>query len=454
MQERIPTLTNQQRGVFDEVTTSTTQNTFDAKCFFIESCGGCGKTYLNNLLLAYVHSKGYHAIAVASSGIASLLLDDGTTGHSAFGIPVTKGGTSSIPLESTRASFLRDCKLIVWDEAPMADNDCFRVLDELLRDIMRQVDDALHVVPFGGETVVMTGDWRQILPVVPRGSRAAIVASTLKKNYFWPYFKTLRLTTNIRVEGTDVHAHQETRAFSNWLLDVGEGKLDNPLSVPPDMLLPEDTMESMVDLVFPTMGREELISGCILAPLNRATDSLNLAAVERLAGEEYVYTSADYFGSANRDDANIYPPELLNKLQPQGMPPHELKLKVGAPIILLRNLNRAEGLMNGTRLIVKACLQYNIQAEIVTGARNGRVVLLPRMNLTCRDTQALSISFVRRQYPVRLAFALTINRSQGQSFDRVGLLLHDPVFAYGQLYVALSRATARNGIRVIIGERA
>ena len=205
---------------------------------------------------------------------------------------------------------------------------------------------ALYMVPFDGKTVVKTGDWRQNLPVVLRGPRAAIVASTLKKGYLWPYFKTLRLTTNIHVEGTNIHAHQEARAFSNWLFNVGQGKKDNPLSMPPDMLLPEDAMESMVDHVFPTMEREDLISGCILAPLNRATDSLNLAAVERLAGEEYVYTSADYFGAANLDDANIYAPELLNKLQPQGMAPNELKLNVGAPIILLGNLNRAEGLMN------------------------------------------------------------------------------------------------------------
>ena len=254
------------------------------------------------------------------------------------------------------------------------------------------------MVPFGGKTVVMTGDWRQILPVVPRGSRAAIFASTLKKSSLWPHFKTLRLTTNICVEGTGVNAHQEARAFSNWLLEVGEGKVHNPLSVPPDMLLSEDTMESMVHHGFPTMGTEELISGCILAPLNSATDSLNLAALERLIGEEYVYTCADYFGAANQDDANIYPPELLNKLQPRGMAPHELKLKAGAWIILLRTLNRAEGLMNGTCLIVKACLEYNIQAEIVTGARKGRVVLLPHINLTCGDTQALSISFDRHQY--------------------------------------------------------
>ena len=264
----MPTLTSQQRGIFDEVTASTTQNTFDANCFFIESCGVSGKAYLNNLMFPYFRSKGYHAVAVDSSGIASLLLDDGTTGHSAFGIPVTKRGTSSIPLESNRASFLRDCELIILRGAPMTDNDCFRVLHELLPDIMRKVADALYMVPFGGKTMVMRGNRRNILPVVPCGSRAAMVTSSLKKSDLWPYFKTLRLTTNICVEGTNADAPQEARAFSNWLLDVGEGKLDNPLPVPPDVLLPEDTMESMVDHVFPTMGREELVSCCILAPLN------------------------------------------------------------------------------------------------------------------------------------------------------------------------------------------
>ena len=174
----------------------------------------------------------------------------------------------------------------------------------------------------------MTGNRRQIFLVVPRGLRAAIVAFILKKNFLRPHLKTLRLTSNICVECTDVDSHQEAGAFSNWLLEVGDGKIENPLSLLPDMLLPEDTIESMVDHIFPTIRREELISGCILAPLNRATDSLNLAALGRLMGEEYVSRSADYFGAANQDDANIYSPDLLNKLQPPGMAPHELKPKL------------------------------------------------------------------------------------------------------------------------------
>ena len=110
--------------------------------------------------------------------------------------------------------------------------------------------------------------------------------------------------------------------------------------------------------------------------------------------------------------------------------------------------------MNGTRLLVTKCLDFNIQAEIVSGPRKGNVVLIPRINLTCGDSEMLSIRFIRRQFPIKLAFALTINRSQGQSFERLGLLLENPVFAHGQLYVGFSRVTSRRGVRVILGERA
>ena len=89
----VPTLTEQQRNIYNQVTASTHLDNTDAKCFFILSCGGCGKSYVNNLMLAYVRSQGRQAIAVASSGIASLLLDDGSDAHSAFGISPQKGET-------------------------------------------------------------------------------------------------------------------------------------------------------------------------------------------------------------------------------------------------------------------------------------------------------------------------------------------------------------------------
>ena len=133
----------------------------------------------------------------------------------------------------------------------------------------------------------------------------------------------------------------------------------------------------------------------------------------------------------------MYPTELLNTLQPAGMTRHILYLKVGTPVILIRNLDRTKGLMNGTRLVVMACYRHYLQARVVNGSRAGTVVLIPRINLTPPDNKSTSICFVRRQFPIRLAFCMTINKAQGQTFKRVGLFLPEHVFAHGQCYVAL-----------------
>ena len=139
---------------------------------------------------------------------------------------------------------------------------------------------------------------------------------------------------------------------------------------------------------------------------------------------------------------------FLNTLLPSGMPQHRLNLKVGAPIILIRNLNRDARLMNGTRLSVTSCLRYTIQATVLTGTHKGNSVCIPRVNLTVSDDDDLHIKFIRRQFPVKLAFCMTINKSQGQTFSKVGLLLATRPFSHGQVYVALSRCGNSSAIKV------
>ena len=162
----------------------------------------------------------------------------------------------------------------------------------------------------------------------------------------------------------------------------------------------------------------------------------------------HVYESADYFGEDSEAQSNIYPNEFVNTLLPSGMPQHRLNLKVGAPIILIRNLNRAAGLMNGTRLSVTSCLRYTIQATVLTGTQKGNFVCIPRINLTVFDDDDLPIKFIRRQFPVKLAFCMTINKSQSQTFSKVGLLLATRLFSHGQVYVALSRCGNSSAIKV------
>jgi ATP-dependent DNA helicase PIF1 len=168
-------------------------------------------------------------------------------------------------------------------------------------------------------------------------------------------------------------------------------------------------------------------------------------------GEE-TYLSADSICKATsniQDQELMYPVEFLNSLKFSGIPNHKLRLKVEIPIMLLRNLNQSAGLCNGTRLLVAQLSKWVLEAKIISGTHVGHKVFIPRIILSPYDSK-LPFVLKRRQFPVSICFAMTINKSQGQTLQRVSLFLPKPIFCHGQLYVAISRVTSRNGLRVYI----
>ena len=167
-----------------------------------------------------------------------------------------------------------------------------------------------------------------------------------------------------------------------------------------------------------------------------------------MPGDLKTYNSMDSISSEDPEEVANFPTEFLNTLHVLGIPPHELKLKIGAIVILLKNINSHQGLCNGTRLIVKELRDNVILAVIAAGKHKGRKVFLPRITMSPADSD-LPFNLNRTQFPIMLAFAVTINKSQGQTFDRVGIYLPEPVFSHGKLYVAFSRATSREGIKVL-----
>jgi hypothetical protein len=205
--ERLRAMLNtEQRALYDAVlgaigSLNVPAQALHPKVFFIDGLGGSGKTFLYSALLAHIKASRLHVMATATSGIAALLLDGGRTMHSTFRVPIPVDhlSTCNIAPDSRIGRQIASATLIIIDEAPMMHRHTYEAINRTFQDIMKESDPRLANVPFGGKIVVMGGDFRQMLPVIPKGCRSAVVNASLNRRGLWRHFQMFKLKTNVRV---------------------------------------------------------------------------------------------------------------------------------------------------------------------------------------------------------------------------------------------------------------
>ena len=377
--------------------------------FYITGKAGSGKS----TLLAYFRSVTKKNTAVlAPTGVAAIRVK-GQTIHSFFGFPPKVIQTRHIK-KVRQIELLQNLETLIIDEISMVRADVFDAIDYSLRVHRKKLTQ-----PFGGVQVIVFGDLFQLPPVINMDESSLLERIYPNGQFFFhsnifqdAQFKTLELQSIYRQ--TDDH-------FIYLLNAVRDGSITNSQI--------DNLNDSLVDNFEMNEGK------IILTTTNARASGINQNYLKQLSSEEFSYR-AQATGQFYKE---LFPTDEV------------LKLKKGAQVIMIKN-DPEKRWVNGSIGTIHDIAEKKIKVKINHKIYEVKKEKWDRIQYSYDDDQQEVLENVTgsfKQYPMRLAWAITIHKSQGQTFEKVIIDMSQGSFAPGQLYVALSRCISLEGIELL-----
>jgi hypothetical protein len=498
LDNQFPNNTEQQAafdGIISAVQTAKSTNTQQYIC--VHGAGGTGKTILASKVAAYFRAQGELVAISAATTLAATNYPHGNTLHYLIGYPVLEDD------EDHDGDNLVQCELQTEKYAQRLEYlnaVCILFIDEVFNLDRRVIEEAIRALSQNQSLVVIViGDTRQILPVIEHGTAEDIIGATLTSSPIWAKFKTFFLVENKRLSQlanaiTDFSS-AEDRSFAkgqaeyaNMILRIGNGefnnadettislmqKVDGPqkiniIALPNMAYYHKDEEDAAIDWLHPEVvtstdsqtGKQtrkrtslqdlaQLKDRAILATKNERVDYWNQRIQKLNTNPAHELKSHDYFTDVDDPHghlSSILTEDVLNAYSNTQVPNHIMFLKNGDVCLVMRPM-KASGVASNTRVRIEEIKSRLIKARTLDDA--DQIVYIPRMRFKFCLKYTSSFSMTRVQFPLKLCYAMTINKSQGQSFQQVLIDFSDDAFSHGHTYVSLSRARYFNKVRIIV----
>lgn len=429
----LPPLTSSQSAAVESVIQSVSSG---KRLFYINGMAGTGKTTVLRHIIKKLSFSNLRCVSSAFTGAAALLLPNGVTCHRLFGLPADDNIegpiTSGISPRSLAWKILQEAQVFIIDEISMLHVGFLHAIDGVLR----KTSNGNNQMPFGNKIVILAGDYHQLAPIVSstRNSiETATIEASIASSTVFQTFERIILTNPVRCDEPEL---------VEFLSEVAKGRGSSEADAPygrtshaiPSWINRSDELPQAFLNRFPNPTHLQYIS-----PFNRSVQVFNDHQLQHYFAEDRItvfdahYTFPPHFRQR---------PEDAHQFCRGGVPPHSLRLAVGAPVIIMRNIFVSKGVANGALAFVTELHPHVVTVRMVSGYE----LTLPRISFTIKIG---NVDIIRHQFPLSLGFAATINRVQGRTCDDLIVDLTQPVFAHGQLYVALSRCRSSRSLLIV-----